>query len=539
MKKTILFIITTVAGLTLKSQTVDEGNRHLYYERYASAENTFQNVLEKDIENEAAWYGLVRALSLQEKDQQAAQVVYNAPPAVKDEPLFMAANGYALMGLNKKDSAKILFDEALDKTKHKNVGVLLAVAQAQVENKNGDLALAHELIEKALKKDKNNPAIHVLSGDAYLKQGNGSSAYEAYNKALGYNSNYAAANHKLGLIFLAQKSKNLYLDYFSKAVGSDAAYAPSLYQLYAYHFYYDPAQAMNYFNQYLAASDSTIQREYDLADMEYLNKDYTKALSTAGHILEVQKEKAKPRIFKLMAYSYAGLQDSAMASNYMHQYFTTEADSNFLAKDFELMADLSKAAGTDSSNYYIMKAIALVKEPEAKYDYYKRLSNNAKAEKDYASQALWLEKYYTGNDKATNVDLFNWGLAHYLSSDYKKADSVFGVYVGKYPEQSFGYYWQARANVALDKDMKDGLAVPYYNKLVEVLAKDTSNSNYKKWMAEAFGYMAAYEANTQKDYKEAIGYFEKVLEVDPENESAKKYISILEKDIQSQQGDSK
>ncbi|HEX6333600.1 MAG TPA: hypothetical protein VFZ78_05185, partial [Flavisolibacter sp.] len=56
------------------------------------------------------------------------------------------------------------------------------------------------------------------------------------------------------------------------------------------------------------------------------------------------------------------------------------------------------------------------------------------------------------------------------------------------------------------------------------------DGNYKKWTIEAYGYLAAYEANTMKDYSEAIGYFEKLLEVDPGNESAKKYIEILEKD---------
>ena len=153
----------------------------------------------------------------------------------------------------------------------------------------------------------------------------------------------------------------------------------------------------------------------------------------------------------------------------------------------------------------------------------------AKANKDYAAQAKWLEKYYSGNEKATNVDLFNWGLAHFLAENYAMADSVFGIYVGKYPEQSFGFYWQARSNAALDKEMTQGTAIPHYKNLIAALEKDTANSNYKKWMVEAYAYLAAYEANTEKDYTEAVGYFQKVLEVDPENADAKRYIAILEK----------
>jgi tetratricopeptide (TPR) repeat protein len=230
------------------------------------------------------------------------------------------------------------------------------------------------------------------------------------------------------------------------------------------------------------------------------------------------------------------LKDSAKAINYMQQYFDKGEDSNFIAKDFETMALLfSNVKGKqDSALVFYEKAASIQKDSSALFGYYKNLSNLAKAKKDYASQAKWLDKYYNGNDKATNVDLFNWGLANYLAEDFAMADSVFGMYVAKYPEQSFGYYWQARSNAALDKDMEQGTAIPFYKNLITALEKDTANTNYKKWMVEAYAYLAAYEANTEKDYTEAVGYFEKVLEVDPENSEAKKYIAILEKNSESE-----
>jgi tetratricopeptide (TPR) repeat protein len=84
--------------------------------------------------------------------------------------------------------------------------------------------------------------------------------------------------------------------------------------------------------------------------------------------------------------------------------------------------------------------------------------------------------------------------------------------------------------------MKEGLAIPTYQKLIEVLEKDTTDANYKKWVVEAYGYLAAYETNTEKDYAEAVDYFEKVLEVDPENADAKKYIALLEKSLTDKEG---
>jgi len=531
--KTILFSIgLSMGAVALHAQSPQTGEQLYYYERYQSAEDAFHKTLSQQPDNAQAWYGLTEAYLMQGEVNKAADSLRLAPADVKDEPYYQAALGYVLLDENKKDSAALYFNEALKETKEKDENILAAVAQAHINSKNGDANYAIELATKAIKRDKHNPARYVLLGDAYRKVNNGSEAYKAYKDALEESDSYAAAYHKIGEIFLTQKNPDLYLDYFTKAVNADANYAPSLYQLYVYYFYHDVPKAFQYYNQYIAKSDPSIQNAYDLTDLLYLSKDYNKAIQKANSLVASEGSNLKPRIYKLLAYSYAETKDTAKAISYMQQYFDKEDDSNFIAKDFETMAGLytSVDGKQDSAVVFYEKAASLQKDSSALFGYYKNLSNLAKAKKDYAAQAKWLAKYYTGNDDATNVDLFNWGLANYLAQDYAMADSVFGMYVVKYPEQTFGYYWQARSNASLDKDMANGTAIPYYKKLVEVLQGDTTNANYKKWMVEAYGYLAAYEANTEKDYAQAVDYFNKVLEVDPENSDAKRYISILEKD---------
>jgi tetratricopeptide (TPR) repeat protein len=413
--------------------------------------------------------------------------------------------------------------------------VLSAVAQAHIDSKNGDAAYAIEQLKTAEKRDKKNAALQVQMGDAYLKMNNGSQAYESYKAAIELNDKMAAAYHRIGDIFLSQKSADLYLDYYTKSIQADPDYAPSLYKLYAHYFYYDPAKALQYYNRYLAVSDPHLQNEYDLADLFFLNQDYPKAIEKANALVALQKEEVKPRLYKLLAYSYAGKADTATAIGYMKEYFRQEADSNFMGKDFASMGDFllsvsdGDSAAIDSAAQYYAKATQIEKDSSVLYSHYKKLADLASKTKNFREQAKWLEKYYTGNEGATNLDLFNWALAHYRGAEYGIADSVFGLYVAKYPDQSFGYYWQARAVVAQDEETAQGLAVPNYQKLIEVLNQHPEDPNYKTWMVEALGYLAAYEVNTEKDFDEAIGYFEKVLEVDPENESAKKYIAILEK----------
>ena len=197
------------------------------------------------------------------------------------------------------------------------------------------------------------------------------------------------------------------------------------------------------------------------------------------------------------------------------------------------MGDLYASVKQDDSlafTYYD-KAVALEKDSSELVKYFKRFADLAAADKNYSQQAKWLGKYYLSSGNATNIDLFNWGLAHYRSGEYAAADSAFGIYVAKYPDQSFGYYWQAKSKALADKDMTQGLAVPAYEKLIEVLEKNPNDANYKKWLVESYAYLAAYQTNTQKNYAEAVNYFEKILQVDPENADAKKYITVLQKNL--------
>jgi hypothetical protein len=217
----------------------------------------------------------------------------------------------------------------------------------------------------------------------------------------------------------------------------------------------------------------------------------------------------------------------------MHKYFSKNTDTTYLASDYESMGEIydSLEGKEDSAAYYYMLASQKVKEDSTRYRLYKKVAVLYGKEKDYAHQALWLRKYYTNNSNATNVDLFNCGIAYYSASEYLPADSIFGTYTEKYPDQLYGYYWRARTNAAIDTAMDKGFAVPYYLKVVEIAEKDTANETNKKRLIESYGYIASYKANQEKDYAGSKQYFEKVLTLQPDNEDAKKYVGILEKFI--------
>ncbi|MGV3656950.1 MAG: tetratricopeptide repeat protein [Chitinophagaceae bacterium] len=517
------------------AQTVDEAESLIYHARYDNAAQTLQNVIEKEPENAEAYYWQTAAYLQQDKPEAVKQALITAPATVKGTPLYRVAYGQLLLNEAKKDSAAFYFEQAMKETREKDAFVLAGIARAHIEAKDGDPNYALQILEKAIKRDKRNPALYTLKGDAYLKLQNGSEAFKAYQEALDKDKAYAAAMYKLGNIFASQKNEELYLQYYNDALKADPAFAPAYYALYYHYYFTDVAKAMEYYKQYMQHTDKSLQTEYAYTDLLYLNKQYNEAIQNANTLIGKEGTDAEPRLYKLIAYSYRDQQDTAKAYEYMTTYFAKAPDSAHVIKDYETMAQLYQSQGgsPDSVAAYYAKALTLVTDSAARYDYFKKLAKLNADQKNHSAEAMYLGQYYNGNEDATNIDLFNWGLAHFKAAEYTAADSVFGLYTEKYPEQTFGYYWRARSNMARENAMEEGYAIPHYQKLLEVAEKDLANETNKKWAIEAYGYLAAYETNTNKAYAQAIEYFKKLLELDPENADAAKYITILQKNLGS------
>jgi len=525
----LLFILFTVGGL--KAQSIADARKLLYYERYDGAAHLLQSVLKADPNNAEAWWLLTRSYLHKGRVQPIKDSLAALPAGNAQAPMILCAYGATLLQENKKDSATACFNKALEETKQKDPAILLAIAQAQQDADSGNASYAVELLTKALKRDKRNPEYYVALGNAWRKLGDGAQSYKAYQDALAQDPHYVAALYKIGKIFVTQANAEMYLKYFNDAVSLDSLYAPAWYELYYHYYFRDVNKAMDDLKHYIAASDPSIKNEVLVTDLLYASQRYQEAIQHAQGLIGHQGNTPEPRLYKMIAYSYKELNDSARALDFMRRYFREQQDTGFVVKDYETMGEIFEKLNhqPDSAAGYYVKAGEMEKDSLKRIAYDKKLAELYKKEKDYHHQALWQGRYYAGNSKATNLDLFNWGLAHYMAKEYPMADSVFGLYEAKYPEQDFGYYWRARSDAAIDSNMASGLAIPHYLKLIDIAVKDSAEKTNRKHLIESYGYIAAYKANTEKDYAGSIGYFEKLLELDPGNPEARRYIEILQK----------
>ena len=525
MKKTVTIPLLLLV-FSAFAQDINHVEDLLYYKKYESAENLLNQLVKNNPENAEAWY-LLSEVQDSGSELDLKNVLQNAPANIKDDPYFLIAFGKMLLEETKKEEAEKYFEQALEKTKYKKPEIILAVAKAQIVSENGDANYAIELLNKALKRDKHNPALYTELGKAYRKLNNGTEAFKAFRQAIEADKNFAEAYYLTGMIFRTQNNSDLYLEYFNKAIQADAKYAPAYYQLYYHYYFRNVNTAKEYLEKYIALSDHKIENDYDYTDILYLTKNYKQAIELAKKLIETDKEKTPARIYKLIAYSYHESDDHSNAFDYLHRYFGAAPDSILIAKDFILVADLyAEKHKTDSAMFFYKVGTELETDSNSIVKYYKTLADLAKQQNDYAERAIWLGNYYIKNKKSTNVDLFNWGLAWFQAGNFEKSDSVFGMYVDKYPTQLFGYYWRARSNAAIDTTMEQGLAIPYYLKVVEIGELDSTGSS-KRQLIESYGYLAGYETNQNKNYGKAVEYFEKLLQLDPNNEQAKKYVQIL------------
>lgn len=538
----LVIVAALLAGNALFAQSVDQGKTFYYYERYKSAREQFEQVLNGGVGNAEAVYWLGQTLIAQ-KDIAGARALYEkALAANPNAALVLVGTGHMELIDGKTNEARQHFETAISVSKGKNVDVLNAIGKANAQTKAGDAqyAVAKLIQAEGTKNFNNNTETYLYMGDAFRKQMNGSEAAKSYIKAMRLNPSLAAPKFKLGMLYRTQNDPNVYLPHFTDALDADPAYAPALYELYYYWYSHDINKAIDYYTKYKAATDAVPANDYEEASIRFASKDYNGAIDQAKSDLAKYGDKADPRYYKLIAYSYDAMADSVSAKNYLDQYFSKQTEDGFVPKDYSFKGLLlTRIPGADPSEAFRYYQMAVDKDTVVaeKIKLLREAVDVAKKNTNKPATAQFAGQLYMLNPNPTNNDLYNWGHANYSAGNYQTADSIFcGVYQSKYPDQIYGYLWCAKSKQAQDTTNEKGLAVEAYNKLGEFASakyasgKETGASDtatFKNQAVQAYFFLATYYNDIKKDKQAAIHSLEQVLVVDPNNTTAARFIKIL------------
>jgi hypothetical protein len=290
-------------------------------------------------------------------------------------------------------------------------------------------------------------------------------------------------------------------------------------------------KAIAYWDKYFAVTDPKPSDEYDRISFLYAAKKYQDCISQSQQKISSLGANASPLYYKLIAYCYNDTGDSTNAKSYLDQYFAKQKTEDFVPMDYSFYAQvLNKFPGNDSLvslNY--QKALDVDTAYDEKLKIADEAASASKKTKYKPGVAYWEGVLYKMNKNPGQAELYRWGIANYQASNYMTSDSIFcGIYETKYPNEIYGYLWCARSKHAEDDSLNSGgLAVDAYEKLAQFGRSSPDSAKYKSQILEAYFYLAGYSNDVKKDKPAALGYINKILEVDPTNATALQFQKIL------------
>lgn len=515
--------IALVLGISasVQAQTLMDAIKMTGNEQYESATGVYKKLLAADPANGDIYYYYGENLFQSEKMDSAKKMFEKGMELNPTNMINYVGLGKVLWNQNKQQEANTNFHKARELTKSKDARILLKIADVYIHSDVKELEKATELLNICAKLEPNNPEVYLLTGDIFLERNDGSKAVENFNKAADLNKSSVTAVLRLGQLYGRARNYNLAFEYYEKANAIDANFAPAyrekaelLYRAGKYDL------AVENYKKYLQLNNDFGAR-VRYASFLYLSKNYTEAINEINNILT--KDKNNAIMYRLRAYSYYENKEYEKGMKDIESFFSLAIDNNtkIIASDYEYHGKLISKMGNDSLGVLKMEQ-ALEIDP-SRTDMYGEIGAIYYKSKKYPKAIWYFEKEIASTPNAGATQYRNLGMAYYGNGEYEKADNSFKKITELRPELVIGYYQRARANVKLDPEMKSALAKPYYEKVIEVgLAEAAKN---KKELAEAYEYLGFYYFD--KDKVLSKENYKKVLEIDANNEKAKKALESL------------
>ncbi len=526
MKKILLMTLFCGSTAIATAQTLKEAIHLNENEQQEAASGVFQQLLVKEPTNGTIYF--YYGANLIDADQpDSARMMFEKGNQV-DPTNQLNQIGLAELDIRRGNMAdgKARIDNALRITAHKNALVLMEAGGAYIRYKEKDVQSAQTLLEEAAKLDPKNPEIFNLLGDVYTELNNGTMAANNYNKTLELEKDHVKALLHKGQLYKRSTNYEGAAIEFQNALKIDPNFAPAYRELGEVSFKMKKLDdAKMYYKKYLELSKNNNNARLRYAYFLYESDNYNDALTEIGNITKV--DSTNLGMMRIMSYVYyeAGRNDSSLRT--MRKVFdiTMNDTTRRFARDYSYFGKAMAKSGNDSVGASMVKQ-ALVMDPRQAvlYDDLADIHNKAKR---YAQAAEAYNDKITNIGKGTTLDYFNMGKAWYNAKDYIKADTAFAQVTIMNPSWPNGHFWRGRTNAQLDSDGKQGLAIPYYSKYIELTEADSANvTKYKNNMVESYSTLA-FVAFVKKDCKLSIQNWNKVLSIDPANEQAKKAITSI------------
>ena len=430
----------------------------------------------------------------------------------------------------------------------KNVDNLVAFGRAFYEAK--DTANARVAANMALtaSKRQSSPA-YVLLGDIAAMGDDGGAAAAMYEQAIYYDKKNPDPYRKYALVYrkidpdgAAAKLEDLRSEVPDYPVDALKAH------IYYLSLKYGPA-----IETYAQVPTSKMTRSdfIEYANACFVAKQYEQGYKAATNGLA--KEPNNATLTRLSMFCANNLKKFDEAASYGEALFTkVPKDSvNYSHLDYLNYGNALLGIGqVEKAIEKYKEGLSLEAEEKDLADIHKSLSDAHKQQKNFPEAIASYRKYLATAKDPDAIAFAGLGLLNQqharslkvegqegMSEDernaYLEADKVWSELVEKYPDAAeYGLFQRALVNMNLDPDQSQGLAKPYYEKLIELItAREEPDATDLNRLVASYGTLMQYHYNVAKDNAKALEYAQKLLELKPDNEQYQKMVESLSKSV--------
>ncbi len=529
LKFTLTLLISFLAVNFSNAQSVEDGKKFLYYEKFISAKNVFQQLLTTNPNDDEAAYWLGQALiaPTEDKDIAGAKAVYDKGLAANpNSALLNAGLGHIELLEGKTQQARNHFETAISLSDKKNsLDVLDAVgfANGDFDSKLGDAAYAVEKLLQATNTRRFKDA-KIMSdlGDAYRKLGKGGDAQLSYEEALNMDASYARAKFRLGRIYQSQgiSQEAIYLKYYNEAIALDPSYTPVYWVLHQYFYETDVVKSAAYLDKYLGAKGSDETNACFLnTQMKFAQGLFTETVVSAENCIAASSN-PYPNLYGLVAYAAFKLNDSLKAKTFFDMYLQKQKQDKIGIRDVVTYAAvLLKFPGNEAlAGTYIDKAVALDSTEAGKVSHLKSIATIYESQSRFVEAGDWYKKIALLKKEPGKTDIYKAGINYYQAFKYRASMEMFQLYSQKYPDDIFGYYYTGGSQAGIDTLMVSDSAFNTYSKAVEIGEAYPDKGRILSLIKRSYRNLIIYAANKLKDRDLALGYTDRALLLDPTDE---------------------
>jgi tetratricopeptide (TPR) repeat protein len=422
------------------------------------------------------------------------------------------------------------------KANKKNAENLVAFGRAFFEAK--DTARAREYAHYALdaKKNKFAPAF-VLLGDIEALADKGGEAAAQYNQAIYADPKNAEAYFKYANVYRKISPSEA----IAKLEELRAQRPDVAVDALAGRIYYnanDFDKALSYYDK----ADRTKMEDRDLSDYAmaaYFKQQNQKSLDIAKYGLT-----RKPRhaaFNRLAFFNSTDLKKFDDALMYADALFNRSDSAKFSYYDYTYYGNAYNGAKmSDKAIEMYQKALQMedMDNKDKRAGVIKQLSDAYLEKEDFPNAIKHYQDYLSNIEKPSANDLAGLASLHMqhgssLSANeqieaYQRADAAYADLANKYENAiEYATFMRARVNSQMDPDQSKGLALPYYQKLADIIGPKAEKDNTDKARVnESYRYLIAYYLIQKDDKATAKQYAQKLIELDPESEIAKQVLDM-------------